>query len=79
LKLSDEAAVREELLVEPRIDLTKYAHEAQKAMFSLEKYISESGLDHKLIHLVKMKRSSDFMRSTHGVKLPFTLSRNAPR
>ena len=43
--------------MEPRIDFTKYAHEAQKAMSGLEKYISESGLDHKLIHLVKMRAS----------------------
>jgi AhpD family alkylhydroperoxidase len=43
--------------MEPRIDFTKYAHEAQKAMFSLEKHISGSGLDHKLIHLLKMRAS----------------------
>ncbi len=43
--------------MEPRIDYRKYAPEARKAMFDLERYISESGLDHKLIHLVKMRAS----------------------
>lgn len=43
--------------MQPRIDYSKYAQEAQKAMFGLEKYISESGLDHKLIHLIKMRAS----------------------
>ena len=48
---------REELFMQPRIDYTKYAKEALKSMFGLEKYISESGLDHKLIHLIKMRAS----------------------
>jgi AhpD family alkylhydroperoxidase len=43
--------------MEARIDLRKYAQEAQKAMYGLEKYIAESGLDHKLIHLIKMRAS----------------------
>jgi len=43
--------------MEPRIDFRKHAQEAQKAMHGLEKYISESGLDHKLIHLIKMRAS----------------------
>ena len=43
--------------MQPRIDYTKYAKEALKSMFGLEKYISESGLDHKLIHLIKMRAS----------------------
>ncbi len=43
--------------MEARIDFRKYAQEAQKAMYGLEKYISESGLDHKLIHLIKMRAS----------------------
>jgi AhpD family alkylhydroperoxidase len=41
--------------MEARIDLRIYAQEAQKAMYGLEKYIAESGLDHKLIHLIKMR------------------------
>ena len=45
--------------MQPRIDYTKYAQEAQKAMFGLERYIAESGLDHGLIHfhLQKTKRT----------------------
>jgi AhpD family alkylhydroperoxidase len=43
--------------MEARIDFRKYAQEAQKAMYGLEKYISESGLDHKLVQLMKMRAS----------------------
>jgi AhpD family alkylhydroperoxidase len=41
--------------MEPRIDTRKYAPEAQKAMYALEKYLGESGLEHNLIHLMKMR------------------------
>ena len=43
--------------MEQRIDLTKHAHDAQKSLYALEKYIANSGLDHKLIHLLKMRAS----------------------
>jgi AhpD family alkylhydroperoxidase len=43
--------------MEPRIDARKYAPEAQKAMAAIEKYLSESGLEHRLIHLMKMRAS----------------------
>ncbi len=43
--------------MEPRIDYSKYALDAQKALFALEKYIATCGLDHKLIHLIKMRAS----------------------
>jgi AhpD family alkylhydroperoxidase len=43
--------------VEHRIDLTKYAQDAQKSLYALEKYIATCGLDHKLIHLLKMRAS----------------------
>lgn len=43
--------------MEPRIDARRYAPEAGKAMLALEKYLGESGLDHKLIHLLKMRAS----------------------
>jgi len=43
--------------MQPRIDYTKYAPEALKTMLGLEKYISECGLDHGLIHLMKMRAS----------------------
>ena len=43
--------------MEQRIDLTKLALDAQKSLYALEKYIANSGLDHKLIHLLKMRAS----------------------
>ena len=43
--------------MEPRIDARKHAQEAQKAMYALEKYLAESGLEHSLIHLMKMRAS----------------------
>lgn len=43
--------------MEPRIDYRNHAQDAQKAMLALEKYIAECGLDHKLIHLMKMRAS----------------------
>src|ERR1700688_858065 len=46
-----------ELLMEPRIDARRYAQDAQKAMYALEKYLAESGLEHGLLHLMKMRAS----------------------
>jgi AhpD family alkylhydroperoxidase len=43
--------------MEPRIDYTKYAQDAQKALYALEKYLATCGLDHKLIHLLKLRAS----------------------
>jgi AhpD family alkylhydroperoxidase len=43
--------------MEPRIDARRHAQEAQKAMYALEKYLAESGLEHNLIHLMKMRAS----------------------
>ncbi len=43
--------------MQPRIDYTKYAQEALKAMLDLEKYIAQSGIDHSLIHLMKLRAS----------------------
>jgi AhpD family alkylhydroperoxidase len=43
--------------MEPRIDISKYAQDAQKSLFAIEKYVATSGLDHKLIHLLKMRAS----------------------
>jgi len=43
--------------MEPRIDYTKYAQDAQKALYGLEKYILTCGLDHHLVHLLKMRAS----------------------
>jgi AhpD family alkylhydroperoxidase len=43
--------------MQPRIDYRKYAQEPLKSMLALEKYIAESGLEAKLIHLIKMRAS----------------------
>jgi len=43
--------------MEHRLDYRKFAPEAVKAMYALEKYINECGLDHKLLQLVKMRAS----------------------
>jgi AhpD family alkylhydroperoxidase len=43
--------------MEPRIDYRKHGQEAQRAMAALERYIFSSGLDHKLIHLLKLRAS----------------------
>lgn len=43
--------------MEPRIDARKHAQEAQKAMYALEQYIAGCGLEHGLIHLLKMRAS----------------------
>lgn len=43
--------------MQSRIDVTKHAQEAQKSMLALEKYIMGCGLDHGLIHLLKMRAS----------------------
>ena len=45
------------LFMEPRIDARRHAQEAQKAMYALEKYLAESGLEHSLVHLMKMRAS----------------------
>jgi AhpD family alkylhydroperoxidase len=43
--------------MQPRIDYRKYAQQPLQSMLALEKYIAESGLDPKLLHLVKMRAS----------------------
>ena len=43
--------------MEPRIDYRKHSPDAQKALYELEKYVATSGLDHKLIHLLKLRAS----------------------
>jgi AhpD family alkylhydroperoxidase len=43
--------------MEPRIDYTKYAQDAQKSLYGLEKYLATCGLDKKLMHLLKMRAS----------------------
>ena len=46
----------EEKKLEPRIDYRKHEG-AARVMYALEKYVRESGLEHKLLELVKMRAS----------------------
>jgi AhpD family alkylhydroperoxidase len=43
--------------VQPRFDYRKYSPEPIQAMLALEKYIASCGLDHKFIHLLKLRAS----------------------
>jgi len=43
--------------MEPRIDARRFAQDASKAMYALEEYLGECGLDHKLMHLLKLRAS----------------------
>src|SRR5881394_3984405 len=43
--------------VQPRFDYRKFSPEPIQAMFALEKYIASCGLDHKFVHLLKLRAS----------------------
>ena len=43
--------------MQPRIDYRKYSQEPLKALYEIEKYVAGSGLEHKLLHLMKMRAS----------------------
>ena len=43
--------------MQPRIDYRKFAQEPLRHLLSLETYSAESGLEAKLVHLVKMRAS----------------------
>jgi AhpD family alkylhydroperoxidase len=43
--------------MQPRIDFTQVSPEVSKAMLALEKHVRQSGLEHSLLHLVKMRAS----------------------
>lgn len=43
--------------MEPRIEYTKFAHPALKAMYDLEKYMNSCGLEEGLMHLLKLRAS----------------------
>jgi AhpD family alkylhydroperoxidase len=43
--------------MEARLDFRKFSPEALQAMQAMEKYIAGCGLDHKLIHLLKLRAS----------------------
>src|SRR5262249_4574434 len=43
--------------MEARIDYRKFGGEPLKAILEIEQYLGNSGLDHKLLHLLKMRAS----------------------
>jgi len=43
--------------MEPRIHYIRYAIDATKALYDLEKYLKTCGLEEKLLHLIKMRAS----------------------
>ena len=43
--------------VQPRFDYRKFGAEPIQAMYALEKYLASCGLDHKFIHLLKLRAS----------------------
>ena len=43
--------------MQARIDYRKYGQEPLKSLYDIEKYLAGSGLDHKLLHLIKMRAS----------------------
>ena len=43
--------------MEPRLDFRKFAPEPLQALQALEKYIAGCGLDHKFVHLLKLRAS----------------------
>ena len=43
--------------MEPRLDFTKIAPAAGRAMFGLEKYVRESGLETSLLELIRLRAS----------------------
>ena len=43
--------------MEPRLDYRKFAPEPVQAMAALEKYLASCGLDHQLVHLLKLRAS----------------------
>jgi len=43
--------------MEPRLDYRKFSQEPYQAMLALEKYLANCGLDHKFMHLLKLRAS----------------------
>src|SRR5262252_7258250 len=43
--------------MQARVDYRKYGHEPLEALYEIEKYLAGSGLDHKLLLLIKMRAS----------------------
>jgi len=45
------------IAMQPRIDYRKFAQQPLKALLEVEKYLAGCGLEHKLLHLIKMRAS----------------------
>src|SRR5262250_3508443 len=43
--------------MEARLEYRKFSQDALQAMLALEKYIANCGLDHKFVHLLKLRAS----------------------
>ena len=43
--------------MQPRIDYRKFSQEPVKFLYEIEKYLASSGLEPKLLHLIKMRAS----------------------
>jgi len=43
--------------MQPRIDYRKFAQQPLKPLLEVEQYLAGCGLDHKLLHLIKMRAS----------------------
>lgn len=43
--------------MQTRIDYRKFAPEALKALFGLESYLAQCGLEHQLVHLLRLRAS----------------------
>jgi AhpD family alkylhydroperoxidase len=43
--------------MQPRVDYRKFAQQPLKLLYDLEAYLAGSGLEHKLLHLIKMRAS----------------------
>ena len=43
--------------MQPRIDYRKFAQQPLKPLLEIEKYLTQCGLEHKLLHLIKMRAS----------------------
>jgi AhpD family alkylhydroperoxidase len=41
----------------PRIDYAKYSHEALRSLYAIERYLHDSGIDAKLLHMLKLRAS----------------------
>src|SRR2546430_17224609 len=40
-----------------RVDYAKYAHEPLRSLYAIERYVHESGIDIKLLHMLKLRAS----------------------